>query len=100
MQIKFKKNVLSQNSIRLWSSNVALQRPGDNCIMRKLSMRDTLIPVRCKRSLGAACLSQPPQQSPRYCGAGKSILCITVMNHLSPSLVMTKFNNPFLSGMS
>ena len=33
--------------------NVALQRPGDNCIVRKLSMRDMRIPVRCKRLLGA-----------------------------------------------
>src|SRR5438876_11233245 len=31
--------------------NAALQRPGDNYIRRKLSMRDTLIPVRCKRLL-------------------------------------------------
>jgi hypothetical protein len=29
----------------------ALQRPADNCITRKLSMKDTLIPVRCKRLL-------------------------------------------------
>jgi hypothetical protein len=34
-------------------SNAALQRPGDNCISGKLSMRGTLIPVRCKRLLGA-----------------------------------------------
>ena len=26
-----------------------VQRPGDNCIVRQLSMRDMLIPVRCKR---------------------------------------------------
>ncbi len=34
--------------------NAALQRPGDNCLMRKLSMRDPLIPVRCERLLGTA----------------------------------------------
>jgi hypothetical protein len=34
--------------------NAALQPPGDNCISGKLSMRDTLIPVRCKRLLGCA----------------------------------------------
>jgi hypothetical protein len=34
--------------------NAALQRPGDNGARGKLSMRDTLIPVRCKRLFGAA----------------------------------------------
>jgi hypothetical protein len=31
--------------------NAALQRPGDNRASGKLSMRGTLIPVRCKRLL-------------------------------------------------
>jgi hypothetical protein len=31
--------------------NAALQRPDDNCARGKLSMRDMLIPVRCKRLL-------------------------------------------------
>jgi len=35
-------------------SNAALQRPGDNCASAKLSMRDMLIPVRCKRLFDAA----------------------------------------------
>jgi hypothetical protein len=36
------------------ASNAALQRPGDNYIVRKLSIRDTLIPVRGKRLFGAS----------------------------------------------
>ncbi len=35
-------------------SNAALQRPGDNCATGKLSMRVTLIPIRCKRLLDCA----------------------------------------------
>jgi hypothetical protein len=34
--------------------NAALQRPGDNCITLKLSMKNALIPVRCKRLFGGA----------------------------------------------
>jgi hypothetical protein len=34
-------------------SNAALQRPGDHCASSKLSMRRTLMPVRCKRLLCA-----------------------------------------------
>ena len=32
--------------------NAALQRPGDNCARGKLSMRGTLIPIRCSAMLG------------------------------------------------
>lgn len=32
--------------------------------------------------------------------AGKSILCMTVISHLSPVLVIIKFKSPFLAGMS
>jgi hypothetical protein len=34
--------------------NAGLQRPGDNYARRKLWMRGTLIPVRCKRLFGSA----------------------------------------------
>jgi hypothetical protein len=42
------EQMLSQLSIAE-QPNAALQRPGDNCASGKLSMRGTLIPVRCKR---------------------------------------------------
>ena len=56
------------------SSNVALQRPRDGCISSKLSMRGTLIPVRCKRLLFARLRTdlhnikkQSPQSEQRQC---------------------------------
>src|SRR5580700_621334 len=39
-------------------------------------------------------------RSSPYGESGKSMLCITVINHLPPSFVRTRFNNPFLGGMS
>ncbi len=35
-----------------------------------------------------------------YGDAGKLTLCMTVMSHVPPSFVMTKFSMPFLNGMS
>jgi hypothetical protein len=40
------------------ASNAGLQRPGDNYASGKLSMRDMLIPVRCKRLLCGVQLAQ------------------------------------------
>ncbi len=45
MRIKFEKNVLSQNSIRLWSSNVGVDAAGSNWVTDEMSMTSPLIPL-------------------------------------------------------
>jgi hypothetical protein len=50
----FSFNMESFITIQLAAQRAALQRPGDNPTSGKLSMRGTLIPVRCKRLFGGA----------------------------------------------
>jgi len=63
-------------------------------------MKAALFAVGCMPLLGAAYPLQPSRLLTRYGEAGNSMLCMTVINHLPPSFVITKFNKPFLSGMS